>query len=201
MPHRLKYLMLLNRFGRKKPVIVYASGTMASGGYYSAIWGNEIIANPGSLVGSIGVIMQGVDVEELLKNIGIKPQIVKAGKYKEIGTPTREWKDFERNELEKITKETYAMFLEDVTKARGLDINKASEYADAHIFTAEGAKKVGLIDAIGTREEAKERLVKLSGVKTPSWRQKDKFERFFEQLQQSAISQVSAYITAPKTVF
>lgn len=188
----------IKSLSEKKPVVVYASGTMASGGYYSAIYGNEIIANPGSLVGSIGVIMQGVNAEELLKTIGVKPQIVKEGKYKETGTPMREWKDFERVELESITKETYDMFVNDVAKARKLDIANASVYADAHIFTAAKAKEVGLIDAVGTREDAKNRLMKLSGVKNPLWRQKDKVEQFFEKLQQSMVSQVVAYISGPK---
>lgn len=188
----------IKSLSEKKPVVVYASGTMASGGYYSAIYGNEIIANPGSLVGSIGVIMQGVNAEELLKTIGVKPQIVKEGKYKEIGTPMREWKDFERVELESITKETYDMFVNDVAKARKLDVANASVYADAHIFTAAKAKEVGLIDAVGTREDAKNRLKKLSGVKNPLWRQKDRVEQFFEKLQQSMVSQVVAYISGPK---
>lgn len=188
----------IKSLSEKKPVVVYASSTMASGGYYSAIYGNEIIANPGSLVGSIGVIMQGVNAEELLKTIGVKPQIVKEGKYKEIGTPMREWKDFERVELESITKETYDMFVNDVAKARKLDVANASVYADAHIFTAAKAKEVGLIDAVGTREDAKNRLKKLSGVKNPLWRQKDRVEQFFEKLQQSMVSQVVAYISGPK---
>jgi len=188
----------IKSLSEKKPVVVYASGTMASGGYYSAIYGNEIIANPGSLVGSIGVIMQGVNAEELLKTIGVKPQIVKEGKYKEIGTPMREWKDFEKVELESITKETYDMFVNDVAKARKLDVANASVYADAHIFTAAKAKEVGLIDAVGTREDAKNRLMKLSGVKNPLWRQKDRVEQFFEKLQQSMVSQVVAYISGPK---
>jgi protease IV len=188
----------IKSLSEKKPVVVYASGTMASGGYYSAIYGNEIIANPGSLVGSIGVIMQGVNVEGLLETIGVKPQIVKEGKYKEIGTPMREWKDFERVELESITKETYDMFVNDVAKARKLDVANASVYADAHIFTAAKAKEVGLIDAIGTREDAKNRLLKLSGVKNPLWRQKDRVEQFFEKLQQKMASQVIAYISGPK---
>ena len=188
----------IKSLSEEKPVVVYASGTMASGGYYSAIYGNEIIANPGSLVGSIGVIMQGVNAEELLKTIGVKPQIVKEGKYKEIGTPMREWKDFERVELESITKETYNMFVNDVAKARKLDVANASVYADAHIFTAAKAKEVGLIDAVGTREDAKNRLMKLSGVKNPLWRQKDRVEQFFEKLQQSMVSQVVAYISGPK---
>ena len=72
-----------------KPVVVYASGTIASGSYYASIWANKIIANPGTIVGSIGVIMQGFDASELLQKVGVQTQTVKAGKYKESGTITR----------------------------------------------------------------------------------------------------------------
>jgi protease-4 len=78
-----------------KPVVAYASGVMASGSYYASIWANKIIANPGAMIGSIGVIFQGTNVEELMETIGVKTQTVKVGKYKEVGTPTRAWADFE----------------------------------------------------------------------------------------------------------
>ncbi len=94
-----------------KPVVVYASGTIASGSYYASIWADKIIANPGSMVGSIGVIFQGANVEELMEKIGIKTQIVKAGRYKESGTPTRAWNDFEKAELQNVIKDTYELFV------------------------------------------------------------------------------------------
>ena len=72
----------IKRLRESKPVVAYASGTMASGSYYASIWANEIIANPGSMVGSIGVIMQGADLSEIMQKIGIKSQVVMAGKYK-----------------------------------------------------------------------------------------------------------------------
>ncbi|HFU74286.1 MAG TPA: S49 family peptidase, partial [Helicobacteraceae bacterium] len=76
----------IKRLSEKKPVVVYASGTIASGSYYASIWADEIVANPGSMVGSIGVIMQGANVQELMEKIGIKSQVVAAGKYKQVGT-------------------------------------------------------------------------------------------------------------------
>ena len=82
-----------------KPVVVYASGVIASGSYYASIWADKIIANPGSMVGSIGVIMQGVNTKELMDKIGIQTQTVKAGKYKESGTPTRKWTEFEEKPI------------------------------------------------------------------------------------------------------
>jgi protease-4 len=86
----------------KKPVIAYAGGIMASGSYYSSIYANQIIANPGAIVGSIGVIMESADVKELMDKIGIKPQIVQQGTYKQAGTPMRQWTPEERAELERL---------------------------------------------------------------------------------------------------
>jgi len=73
-------------------VIAYAKGTMASGSYYASIWADKIIANPGSMIGSIGVIMEGADLSGIMHKLGIKTQVVKAGLYKQIGTPDRPWK-------------------------------------------------------------------------------------------------------------
>ncbi|SFV74811.1 protease IV (PspA) [hydrothermal vent metagenome] len=89
----------IKRLTQKKPVVVYAQGTIASGSYYASIWANKIIANPGSMVGSIGVIMEGANISGLMDKIGIQTQIVQAGKYKTVGTPTRKWKSYEKAEL------------------------------------------------------------------------------------------------------
>lgn len=172
----------LKRARAIKPVIAYAKGTMASGSYYASIWANKIIANPGSMVGSIGVIMQGANVKELLDKIGVKSQVIKAGKYKQVGTPDREWTNEEKRELNKVIQGTYDMFTQDVANARGLDIKKRDQYANAHIFTAAQAQKVGLIDSIGVEFDAKNELVKLSGVKKPVWNQEDEFEKIFKKL-------------------
>ena len=172
----------IKRLKEKKPVIAYAKGTIASGSYYASIWDDEIIANPGSMVGSIGVIMQGADVSELMQKIGIKSQNVHAGLYKQIGTPDRKWKEYEINELNKVIQGTYDMFTSDVANARGLDIDKRDFYANAHIFTASQALKVGLIDSIGVGHDAKTKLIKLSGVETAHWNKEDKFDKFMKKL-------------------
>jgi len=179
--------LAIKRLKKQKPVIAYAKGIMASGSYYAGIWADKIIANPGSMIGSIGVIFEAPNIEGLSQKLGIKEQVVKAGKYKQAGTPTREWKPYERAELEKVINNTYKMFITDVANARGLDINKSSEFADAHIFTAKGAKKVGLVDKIGNIDDAKEALYKLAKVDHPVWKKEDKFDKFLDKL----ISKVS----------
>lgn len=176
-----------------KPVVVYASGTIASGSYYASIWANEIVANPGSMVGSIGVIMQGANFSELMNKVGVSTQTVQAGKYKQVGTMDRKWTDDEVKELNKVIDGTYKMFVSDVATARHLDVNKSTDFANAHIFTAEQAKEVGLIDSLGVSSDAKARLAKLSKVAKPVWNQEDKFEKLMKKISAQAAVTLSTY--------
>ena len=171
----------IKRLSQTKPTVVYAAGIMASGGYYSSIWGNEIVANPGSMIGSIGVIMEGADVSELMKKVGVKTQVVHAGTYKQVGTFDRPWSPVERAELDKVINGTYDLFVYDVAQARKLDINKSSEFADAHIFTAAQAQQVGLVDSIGVEYDAKKRVETLTKIKDPVWNKEDPMDRFFKR--------------------
>jgi protease-4 len=186
----------IKRLRETKPVVVYAAGIMASGGYYSAIWGNEIIANPGSMIGSIGVIMEGADVSELMEKVGVKTQVVHAGTYKQVGTMERQWNHLERAELEKVINGTYELFVSDVVRARGLDANKSNEFADAHIFTAAQAKEVKLIDSLGVEYDAKKRLEVLTKVKDPVWNKEDPMDKFMKQFAAQSASLVHMYFPA-----
>lgn len=195
----LELAYAIKRLKAKKPVLVYAKGTIASGSYYASIWADEIMANPGSMVGSIGVIMQSADVSELMSKIGIKSQSVQAGKYKQIGTPTRKWEDFEVSELNTVIYDTYDMFVQDVADARGLDAEKGREiFADAHIFSAYRAKEVGLIDSIGVKYDAKKRLEKLSKVDESLWNKEDKFDKILKKL--SASTAITLYTYFPNLI-
>ncbi|MBD3829195.1 MAG: signal peptide peptidase SppA [Arcobacter sp.] len=174
-----------------KPVVVYASGVIASGSYYASIWADKIIANPGSIVGSIGVIMQGVNAEELMEKIGVSTQTVKAGKFKESGTPTRKWFDYEEKQLQSVIDDTYNMFITDVSNARNLDVKNHTIFADAKIFTSKQAKEVGLVDEVATIFYAQNLLKDLSKVENPVWQKEDKFEKFMDKLVSEAVSQVT----------
>jgi len=174
-----------------KPVVAYASGVMASGSYYASIWATKIVANPGSMIGSIGVIMQSVDASELMSKIGVKTQTVKVGSYKEAGTPTRQWTKVEKGELQKITQNTYDMFVDDVSNARKLKKENHKDYADAHIFTASQAKKVGLVDNVATITTAKMMLMDLSKVEKPIWSKEDKMEKFMQKMLSGSIANIS----------
>lgn len=181
----------IKELNKIKPVVAYASGVMASGSYYSSIWADKIVANPGSMIGSIGVIMESVDASELMSKIGIKTQIVKIGKYKEVGTPTRQWTKSERGELQKVIQNTYKMFVSDVANARKLKNEDQKNFADAHIFTASQAKKVGLVDNVATISTAKEILINLSKVDKPIWSKEDKMEKFMQKILRGTIANIS----------
>ena len=198
VPPSIEIAYAIKELKKHKPVIAYASGIMASGSYYASIYANKIIANPGSIVGSIGVIMESANVEELMNTIGIKTQIVKQGTYKEAGTPTREWTAEERAELETLTKDTYELFVADVAEARGLDIKNDKSYADAHIFSSKRAKDAGLIDEIGVISTAKAELAKLAKVKKPKWKEKDKLESFVEQFATKSMMHFGSYFNGLK---
>ncbi len=181
----------IKELSAKKPVVAYASGVMASGGYYASIWSSKIIANPGSMIGSIGVIFQGANVEKLMETLGVQTQTVKVGKYKEAGTFARQWNSYEKAELEKVIKDTYSMFVTDVASARKLNPQDHEQYADAHIFTARQAQAVGLIDEVATLSFAQKELYKLSGVTSPTWVEKDKMEKFLDKVINEAFANFS----------
>lgn len=125
--------------------------------------------------------MQGADVSELMKKVGVKTQVVHAGTYKQVGTFDRPWNSEERAELDKVINGTYDLFVHDVAQARKLDVNKSRDYADAHIFTANQAKAVGLVDSIGVEYDAKKRVETLTKVKDPVWNKEDPMDRFFKR--------------------
>lgn len=179
-----------------KPVVAYASGTMTSGSYYASIWASKIIANPGSMVGSIGVIMQSVDASELMSKLGVKTQTVKVGTYKEAGTPTRQWTKAEKEELDKVIGNTYDMFVSDVASARKLKVEDKNKFADAHIFTAIQAKNVGLVDSVATIGDAKKMVQTMAKVKDPIWNKKDKVDKFLEKFANETASKIGFNTTS-----
>ncbi len=190
--------LAIKKLKEKKPVVAYAAGTMASGSYYASIWADKIVANPGAVIGSIGVLFEGMNIEDLMKKIGVEPQVIAKGKYKQIGTIFRKWKPYEKEELERLIEDTYNMFVEDVAKARNLDVNKSYEFADAHVFTAKRAKEVGLIDKIGSIEDAKKELERESGVKNPVWKEPNKFDKFMENLAEESSKLLFKYFVGLK---
>ncbi len=181
----------IKELAKIKPVVAYASGIMASGSYYASIGANSIIANPGSMIGSIGVIMQSIDASELMANIGIKTQTVKIGTYKEAGTPTRQWSKKEREELDKVIKGTYDMFISHVATERKLKKENHKEYADAHIFTALQAKDVKLVDEVAPISRARSLVIELSKVQKPVWAKEDELDKFMKKFIEGSIANIT----------
>ena len=174
--------LAIKSLNSRKPVVAYAKGTMASGSYLGGVWASKIYANPGSFIGSIGVSMQGLDVSEAAAKLGLAEQIVKAGELKEAGTMMRKWSDAERASLQALVDESYELFTREVAQARSLDLRKRDAWANARVFLASGAKGVGLIDEVGSLEDAKNALVKASGVADPIWQEPSAYEKMMDRL-------------------
>ncbi|EDP7128715.1 signal peptide peptidase SppA [Campylobacter jejuni] len=175
----------------KKPVLVYASGTMASGSYLAGVGANKILANPASFIGSIGVIMQGADLSGLANKLGIKEQTIQAGEFKSAGTFARAWNENERNFLQGLIDQSYDLFTGFVAKERALDLNKKDQWANARVFLAAKAKELGLIDELSNYENAKKELEKLANVSNPVWKEEDKIDKFLNRLEGQTSSLIS----------
>jgi protease-4 len=130
---------------------IYASmGAMAaSGGYYIASAAEKIFANPGTLTGSIGVIMAFTNAKGLMEKIGLKPKIIKAGKYKDIGSPARAMTEKERNLLQSVVDDVHQQFIEAIASGRGISIEEVTTIADGRIFTGRQAHSLNLVDELG----------------------------------------------------
>lgn len=175
----------------KKPVLVYASGTMASGSYLAGVGANKILVNPASFIGSIGVIMQGADLSGLANKLGIKEQTIQAGEFKSAGTFARAWNENERNFLQGLIDQSYDLFTGFVAKERALDLNKKDQWANARVFLAAKAKELGLIDELSNYENAKKELEKLANVSNPVWKEEDKIDKFLNRLEGQTSSLIS----------
>lgn len=137
-----------------KAVIASMGSVAASGGYYIAAATDRIVANPGTLTGSIGVIMEMANVEGLLQKIGVEGVVVKSGKYKDVGSPLRKMSDEERGLLQTVMDDVHKQFIEAVAEGRSLEVTEVQALADGRIFTGRQAKDAKLVDELGNLEDA-----------------------------------------------
>jgi len=142
------------RAREKKPIVVSMGNVAASGGYYVACGGDTIVANPGTTTGSIGVMAEFVNVEGLLKKLGIRLESIKSGKFKDAGAPYRNMTDADRAYLQSWIDDAYSQFVEVVVKERKLPREKVLEIADGRVFTGKQAKSLGLVDVLGDYQDA-----------------------------------------------
>jgi len=149
---------------QQKKVVVSMGSVAASGGYYIACASDLIVANPGTITGSIGVVMEFTNLEELLKKIGVKGVVIKSGEYKDIGSPFREMTVDERKIMQDVIDNVNQQFIQAVAEGRKLDRNKVAGIADGRIFTGEQAQRLGLIDRIGNLQDAIDITAQMVGI-------------------------------------
>ena len=149
---------------KKKRIVTSMGAVAASGGYYVACASDLIVANPGTITGSIGVIMQFSNFEELLKKIGIKGMVIKSGEHKDMGSPFREMTPEEKRIMQATLDNVHDQFIRAVAEGRNLDRTKVTPLADGRIMTGEQAKQVGLVDVMGNLQDAVDEASKLAGI-------------------------------------
>jgi protease IV len=149
---------------QKKKIVTSMGAVAASGGYYVACASDLIVANPGTITGSIGVIMQFSNFEELLKKIGVKGVVLKSGEHKDIGSPFREMTPEEKKIMQETLDNVHQQFIRAVADGRKLDQAKVIPIADGRIMTGEQAKELGLVDKMGNLDDAIEEAAKLVGI-------------------------------------
>lgn len=153
----------------KKPIVVSMGTVAASGGYYIACPANRIIANPGTITGSIGVIAEWLNYKDLVGWAKMKPEVFKSGEFKDTGSPTREMSEREKQYFQGMITELYNQFVKAVAEGRSgkknLDETQVRKLADGRVFTGQAALENGLVDEIGNYEDALKSAAALVGIK------------------------------------
>jgi len=150
-----------------KPVVASLGSVAASGGYYTAVAADRIFANPGTLTGSIGVIMQMANVENLFKKVGVEYVVVKAGSYKDLGSFSRAMTAEERRVLQTLLDDVHAQFIDAVAQGRKLDRADVVKFSDGRVFSGVQAKGLRMVDTLGSLEDAVNEAAKLAGLPLP----------------------------------
>jgi protease-4 len=184
---------------KDKKVVASLGAVAASGGYYVAAATSGIVANPGTITGSIGVIMGFTDIQGLLQKIGVSPVVVKSGQYKDIGSPVRTMTDPERTILQTFSDQVHRQFITAIAEGRHLEYEKVLSVADGRILSGENALELGLVDRLGNLEDAIAWAGEMGGItgKVSAVYAKDKKHTFIKRLAESSLheilNQLSAY--------
>jgi protease-4 len=149
---------------KDKTIVAYLSSTGASGAYYIACAANKIVANPGTIVGSIGVIAEWVNYADLLEWAKVKEVVFKTGEFKDTGSGTRPLTENERKYFQGLIDDMYVQFVEAVSSGRKLELEQVRSLADGRVFTGRDAKERKLIDEIGNFQDAVDVTAKLAGI-------------------------------------
>jgi protease-4 len=158
-------LLRLRKAG--KPVVASLGAVAASGGYYVAVAADQIYANPGTLTGSIGVIVQLANVESLMKKVGVDYVVVKAGRYKDLGNFSRPMTAEERRVLQALLDDVHAQFIGAVAAGRRIEEGQVRQFADGRVFSGVQARDLRMVDELGGLEDAIDRAGRLAGLEAP----------------------------------
>jgi protease-4 len=154
----------IQRAKKRKPFIASMGGMATSGGYYIAAACDKIVANPGTLTGSIGVIMQLSNFEELMKKVGVKGINIKSGANKDIGSPFQPLSAEGREILQSLVDNVHSQFVAAVAQGRGMEESQVRKLADGRVYSGAQAKQLGLIDQFGGLQDAIELAAKRAGI-------------------------------------
>jgi protease-4 len=147
-----------------KPVVASMGAVAASGGYYIAAAADGIVANPGTVTGSIGVIMGYTNFGQLLERIGLTPVVIKSGTFKDTGSPTRKMTDQEKALLQGVIDDMHQQFVAAIVEGRQMPVEKVASLADGRIYSGSQAKAEGLVDRLGNFEDAVDWAGQLGGI-------------------------------------
>lgn len=167
----------LKRLREKVKIVASFGNISASGGVYIGMGAEHIVANPGTITGSIGVILRGNNLERLLEKIGISFKVIKSGPYKDILAFDRELTDPEKHILQELIDTSYHQFVGTIAEARNLSEETVRSFADGRIFTGQQALELGIVDRLGTEEDARRWAAELVGLdpeKTPCYTLEEK---------------------------
>jgi len=162
----------LRRLQKKTKIVASFGNISASGGVYIGMGAEHIMANPGTITGSIGVILRGNNLERLLEKVGVSFKVIKSGPYKDILSFDRELTAAEESILQQLIDVSYQQFVQTVAEGRSLDVETVKTFADGRIFTGEQALNLGVVDRLGTEEDARRWTAELVGLdpeKTPCY--------------------------------
>jgi protease-4 len=155
---------IVKRAASEKSVVVSMGSVAASGGYYISAPATRILANPGTITGSIGVILEIPNVQGLMDKVGVRTEVIKSGKHKDLASAFRTMNDEDRRVLQNVIDDVYEQFIEDVADARDLGVDEVRRMADGRIYTGRQALELGLIDELGGLEEAIKLSAELTGI-------------------------------------
>ncbi len=155
----------IKKVREKKPVIASLGSVGASGGYYIACAAEKILANPGTITGSIGVIAEFANYEQLLKWAKVDVEVIKSGEFKDVGSPVRAMTDPERKYIQNLIDSVHSQFKLAVSQGRGIDLKDVNNLADGRVFTGEQAKELKLVDELGSISDAIRLAGTMGGIK------------------------------------